>query len=212
MSPRLSTGTSINALRSAFASTSAFTRPLSTLRPHSRSHSLRSNNLVPHRGPAAAVVTKRYFQNILAPNPDSTDAPNLAINKLTPRGFILSDNLVIPGGAIFHSGRAVLWDVDPPKTDKGNIEAMWDGWTIDRFRVFEMVVPRPEILLFGTGQTAIPAPKAVREYISSLGIQLDVMDTRNAASTYNLLAEEGRTVSAALCPLGPIDPRTGEAR
>jgi uncharacterized protein len=28
---------------------------------------------------------------------------------------------------------------------------------------------------------------------------------RNAASTYNLLFEEGRTISAALCPLKAID-------
>lgn len=70
----------------------------------------------------------------------------------------------------------------------------------------------PEILLFGTGARVIPAPPEIRDYISSLGIQLDVMDTRNAASTYNLLFEEGRTVSAALCPLLPVDPRTGGPR
>ena len=84
-----------------------------------------------------------------------------------------------------------------------------------------------EILLFGTGQTVLPAPKEIRDYISSLGIQLDVMDSvgdeptccfniadrqRNAASTYNLLSEEGRTIGAALCPLKPIDPRTGGPR
>lgn len=34
-----------------------------------------------------------------------------------------------------------------------------------------------EILLLGTGQRALPAPKRLREYISGLGIQLDVMDS-----------------------------------
>jgi uncharacterized protein len=34
-----------------------------------------------------------------------------------------------------------------------------------------------EILLFGTGQTVLPAPKEIKDYISSLGIQLDVMDS-----------------------------------
>lgn len=34
---------------------------------------------------------------------------------------------------------------------------------------------------------------------------------RNAASTYNLLFEEGRTVSAALCPLKPVDMRADAA-
>lgn len=34
-----------------------------------------------------------------------------------------------------------------------------------------------EILLFGTGLTTVPAPKGIRDYISGLGIQLDVMDS-----------------------------------
>ncbi len=42
-----------------------------------------------------------------------------------------------------------------------------------------------EILLFGTGSRVIPAPRAVRDYISSLGIQLDVMDSVSAFSIYN---------------------------
>ncbi|KAK8849553.1 hypothetical protein IAR55_004888 [Kwoniella newhampshirensis] len=191
--------------------------------PPLRSTTLRSLSL-PVRKPRrhdSSSSQSRSFQNMLAPDPASDQATNLAINKLTPRGFVMSDDLVIPGGAIIHSGRALLWDVDPPLSapptnvtpgGKVGLEAMWEGWGIDRFRVFEVLTPRPEILLFGTGQNAIPAPKHIREYISSLGIQLDVMDTRNASSTYNLLAEEGRTIAAALCPLDPIDPRTGKTR
>jgi NADH dehydrogenase [ubiquinone] 1 alpha subcomplex assembly factor 3 len=38
-----------------------------------------------------------------------------------------------------------------------------------------------EILLFGTGQTVLPAPKEIKDYISSLGIQLDVMDSVSLA-------------------------------
>ncbi|KAL7424428.1 hypothetical protein Q5752_000111 [Cryptotrichosporon argae] len=141
-----------------------------------------------------------------------SDAPPLAVNKLTPAGFHLSDGLVVPGGLVFVDGRVLLWDVDPPADASGGIEQAWAGWTAERFKVFERVVPRPEILLFGTGKSVIPAPKAVRDYVSSLGIQLDVMDSRNAASTYNLLSEEGRTVGAALCPLTPVEPRTGGSR
>ncbi|WVQ79360.1 hypothetical protein IAT38_001457 [Cryptococcus sp. DSM 104549] len=164
--------------------------------------------------PTPLPPTRRHFENIIAPS--ESGSPALTISKLTPRGFIFSDDLRIPGGAILHSGRALLWDVDPPEeakaVGKGGLERVWEGWGVERFGVFELVVPRPEIVLFGTGHRAMPAPKRFREYFSSLGIQLDVMDTRNAASTYNLLIEEGRRVSAALCPLEPIDPRTGEPR
>lgn len=34
-----------------------------------------------------------------------------------------------------------------------------------------------EILLLGTGSTVLPPPPELRSYISSLGIQLDVMDS-----------------------------------
>ena len=74
-----------------------------------------------------------------------------------------------------------------------------------------------EILLLGTGASMSPPPQFIRDYLRSLGIQLDFMDTvsylakqiihishdnlkRNACSTYNLLSEEGRRVAAALLP------------
>ncbi|BEI81086.1 hypothetical protein CcaverHIS002_0202460 [Cutaneotrichosporon cavernicola] len=141
---------------------------------------------------------------------EAGDNPPLSVSKLDARGFHLSDGLLVPGGLVFVDGRALLWDVDPPGDSKGGMAAAWAGWSAERFEVFERVVPRPEILLFGTGARVLPPPREVRDYISSLGIQLDVMDSRNAASTYNLLFEEGRTVSAALCPLQPVDSRTGE--
>lgn len=64
-------------------------------------------------------------------------------------------------------------------------------------------------------------PPSMRGYLKEMGIQLDIMDTvgplianspllnnfsysqRNACSTYNLLAEEGRRVAAALLPYTP---------
>jgi NADH dehydrogenase [ubiquinone] 1 alpha subcomplex assembly factor 3 len=130
------------------------------------------------------------LQNIF----DTADRPSLTIAKLTPDGFHLSDDLVVPGGLVLAGYQALLWNVDPPKGDGTNgMEAAWQGWTKERFQVFESVVPRPgelfvflqerayahdiEILLFGTGQTVLPAPKEIRDYISSLGIQLDVMDS-----------------------------------
>lgn len=47
------------------------------------------------------------------------------------------------------------------------------------------------------------APK-MREYLNSLGIRLDIQDTRNAAAQFNLLATERgvQQVAAALIPIG----------
>jgi NADH dehydrogenase [ubiquinone] 1 alpha subcomplex assembly factor 3 len=49
-----------------------------------------------------------------------------------------------------------------------------------------------------------PLSPAVRKHISSLGIRVEVADTRNAASQYNLLATERGVdqIAAALIPVG----------
>jgi len=75
---------------------------------------------------------------------DTADRPSLTIAKLTPKGFHLSDDLVVPGGLVLAGYQALLWNVDPPKGDGTNgMEAAWQGWTKERFQVFESVVPRP---------------------------------------------------------------------
>lgn len=49
-----------------------------------------------------------------------------------------------------------------------------------------------------------PISPKVRQYINSLGIRVDIQDTRNAAAQYNLLATERGigNVAAALIPIG----------
>lgn len=83
------------------------------------------------------------LDNIIA-SPDPAGRQPLTITKFTSRGFHLSDNLVVPGGLLLVDGTPLLWDVDPPKLVKGgNLEDAWKGWEGERFKVLEMVVPRP---------------------------------------------------------------------
>jgi len=96
-----------------------------------------------------------------------------------------------------------LWDVPSPDPSSRTVEERWKFWSDNRFEFFETVTPRPEILVLGTGNTLVQPPSVARECLRKLGMQLEVMDTRNACSTYNLLTEEGRRVAAALLPLSP---------
>ena len=61
-----------------------------------------------------------------------------------------------------------------------------------------------DLLIIGTGPGIIPISPSVRNYLVNLGIRLDVQDTRNAASQFNLLATERGVsqVAAALIPIG----------
>lgn len=49
-----------------------------------------------------------------------------------------------------------------------------------------------------------PLSPKTKQYINSLGIRLDIQDTRNAAAQFNLLATERGvgSVAAALIPMG----------
>jgi uncharacterized protein len=55
-----------------------------------------------------------------------------------------------------------------------------------------------EVLLLGTGETMALAPRAVRDWMHTAGVGLDVMSTPEACRMYNYLAGEGRRVAAAL--------------
>ncbi|KAF9134053.1 hypothetical protein BGW39_008272 [Mortierella sp. 14UC] len=82
-------------------------------------------------------------------------------------------------------------------------EIMDESTAKEIFKVFELMNPRPEILIVGTGKAFAPLSPAVRSVVRSFGLQVDMMSTANAAATYNMLAEEGREVAAALLPLEP---------
>ncbi|KAI6135144.1 DUF498-domain-containing protein [Pisolithus croceorrhizus] len=166
--------------------------------------------------------------NILA----SDIPPPVQVLSVSKTGIKLADGLIFSGPVVFLDGKVFLWDVPnggfssvvstaQSRSGKGSGMERWEGWTNDHWSIFEVVVPKPgvysklhgikvfghstclEILVFGTGARVEFVPPRVRSYITGLGIQLDVMDTRNASSTYNLLAEEGRRVAAALLPLEP---------
>lgn len=56
----------------------------------------------------------------------------------------------------------------------------------------------PEIVLLGTGgRLQFPHPRLTQP-LSGAGIGVEVMDTRAACRTYNILVAEGRKVAAAL--------------
>lgn len=60
------------------------------------------------------------------------------------------------------------------------------------------------MLILGMGASICPLSPETKRHINSLGIRVDIQDTRNAAAQFNLLAtERGVTeIAAAMIPIG----------
>ncbi|KAI9152456.1 hypothetical protein H9P43_009247 [Blastocladiella emersonii ATCC 22665] len=122
----------------------------------------------------------------------------------TPTGGV-SDPTFLRGPILLVEGQALLWDVP---TTEGNdpMHGCLATWTPEMLTVFEVMKNKPEIVVFGTGKALLALPKEVRDVFASNGMQVEVSNTRNACSTFNVLVAEGRHVAACLLPLSPAAP------
>jgi NADH dehydrogenase [ubiquinone] 1 alpha subcomplex assembly factor 3 len=61
-----------------------------------------------------------------------------------------------------------------------------------------------DLLLVGTGASILPLSLDTKRHINSHGVRVEVLDTRNAAAQFNLLATERGVseIAAALIPIG----------
>ncbi len=116
------------------------------------------------------------------------------------------------------SGRRGTLRVSPPPpttTAGGGIEPSRFGQFLDKrsildfpvgsFGLLTLLHPKPDLLIFGTGRRLHMLSKETRRYLSEeLGMKVDVMDTANAAASYNLLVMErgSEGVGAVLIPDG----------
>lgn len=61
-----------------------------------------------------------------------------------------------------------------------------------------------DLLIIGLGPEMRPLSPATRRHLTGLGLRIEILDTRNAASQFNMLATERGVddVAAALIPIG----------
>jgi uncharacterized protein len=67
----------------------------------------------------------------------------------------------------------------------------------------EVVWPKPELLIIGTGKRTLFLAPEDKKRIAELGVRVDVMDTGSAVAQFNLLAtERGSGIAGALLARG----------
>ncbi|RHZ61655.1 hypothetical protein Glove_346g71 [Diversispora epigaea] len=173
--------------------------------------------------PPVQHLEKPPVSDTIVPTPMATAFHNMfddsftsswtMVRKVTKNGFITTNGLYIRGPVILLNGEIFLWDVPQGVGfghGKDRLGGVFDGWKEDFLKIYEIITPKPELLIFGTGKTFVPIPIEIRNYIHKLGMQIDSLDTDNAVSTFKILVEEGRNVSTVLLPIRPTSARTGK--
>ena len=100
-------------------------------------------------------------------------------------GFVAVNNVRYETGVVVTPQAVSEWDVS-------GFEAL----TVADFGFIEAL--KPEIVILGTGAAQrFPRPELSRA-LAATGVGVEVMDSRAACRTYNILATEGRKVVAAV--------------
>ncbi|KAL4991096.1 alkaline-phosphatase-like protein [Aspergillus falconensis] len=152
------------------------------------------------RGPPSKEDTQTDFAalNVLGNIP----TPTTAVDACLDTGFHLDNGVKITGGdgVMLVGGEAFTWRPWMSKTDRGknsmvNAKGQFEV-DVQAWGILDLVWPRPASIF--------PLSPETRKHINSLGIRVEVLDTRNAAAQFNLLATERGVseIAAAMIPTG----------
>ncbi|KAK7737837.1 hypothetical protein SLS53_006458 [Cytospora paraplurivora] len=132
-------------------------------------------------------------------------APSTSIDICMSEGFRLDSGASIHNGqgVILVGGEAFAWQPWGPDKRLVNDKGQWEVKE-EAFALLDLLWPRPDLLVLGLGPAIRPLSPATKRYLSSLGLRIEILDTRNAASQFNMLATERGVdeVAAALIPIG----------
>ncbi|KAI0165912.1 hypothetical protein GGR57DRAFT_141807 [Xylariaceae sp. FL1272] len=137
----------------------------------------------------------------------NTPVPSTAVDICMSDGFQLNSGAKIldGSGVILVGGEAFKWQPWLPRGEHRllNAKGQWDIPN-ESLGLLSLLWPRPDLLILGLGPEIRPISPELRRHISSLGMRVEVLDTRNAAAQFNLLATERgvNDVAAALIPIG----------
>lgn len=137
----------------------------------------------------------------------NTPVPSTSVDVCMYDGFGLNSGATITdgNGALLVDGEVFNWR---PWEAKGSLNLTNKKGQFElppqAFALFDLIWPRPDLLIIGVGPSIMPLAPATRRHLAELGMRVEILDTRNAAAQFNLLATERGVsdVAAALIPIG----------
>lgn len=118
---------------------------------------------------------------------------HLFVRSVSEKGFYVDERW--HAGALVLSRDTLISDWPPRRPDEitpAHLEALLEL--------------EPEVVLLGTGATQVFLPVPVLSEFFRRGIGVEMMDTRAACRTFNVLVSEERHVVGGFLPIAPEEP------
>ncbi|XP_040572154.1 NADH dehydrogenase [ubiquinone] 1 alpha subcomplex assembly factor 3 [Lepeophtheirus salmonis] len=123
------------------------------------------------------------------------DAANLMVDSYDTTGFRLNNNIKAFGPIVLLPKGIFGWVVRSAK--EINEESLC---------MFNILKPKPEIIVIGYGSPGDPIdPKTILKLKQTMKLNVEVLPTNKAVTTYNFLSSEGRAVAGAFIPPSFVD-------
>lgn len=127
---------------------------------------------------------------------NNEEGVNLMINGFSQTGFRLNNDMTVLGPMAIFPRSVLSWNVG--KSDDIDEESL---------SLFTVLEPKIDILVVGVGDKMqdLTLHKKLFPFARKHNINLEILPTEQACSTFNFLNAEGRYVAAALIPPQVID-------
>ncbi|KAJ2720808.1 hypothetical protein GGI07_004374 [Coemansia sp. Benny D115] len=133
------------------------------------------------------------------------DENMLSIVENLPTGFRLNNGAVVYGPLLIVNNEAFTLNIPPPKPNaKGQVVNPVAMLAKEVLEVLDVVTPKPELVVVGGGARLSPLSKEAKAYLTSIGLNVELANTRYATSTFNTLSEEGRNAALLALPAGVV--------
>ncbi|KAJ2402488.1 hypothetical protein GGI23_000686 [Coemansia sp. RSA 2559] len=131
------------------------------------------------------------------------DQNMIHITKTLQTGFRLSNGKTAYGPLLIVNNEAFTLKIPPPSPDS-NGKILNPLLLLDpkALAVLDIVTPKPELIVVGGGAQISPLSADARKYLTSIGLNVELANTRYASSTFNALSEEGRNAAFLALPVG----------
>ncbi|KAJ2554925.1 hypothetical protein EV175_002424 [Coemansia sp. RSA 1933] len=131
------------------------------------------------------------------------DQNTVQITKTLQTGFNLSNGKTAYGPLLIVNNEAFTLNIPPPARDS-------TGKTVNplllldpkALAILDIVTPKPELIVVGGGSQISQLSVEAKKYLTSIGLNVELANTRYASSTFNVLLEEGRNVAFLALPVG----------